>query len=148
MTAALDTSFVVRYLTGSPADTARQASEAIDSQEQLQISDIALAEIAHILTRVYRVPREVAADQLIDFVRKDNISLAGLTKDLAVQGFLKCQPSGRVSFADALIWTAVRSAGSDSIYSFDQRFPDDGLEVRSSEFGLRSAIPVQLPLCR
>jgi predicted nucleic acid-binding protein len=135
MTAALDASFVVRYLTGSPADMARQASDVMDSREQLQISGIALAEVAHILTRVYRVPREVAADQLIDFVRKDNISLTGLTKDLAVQGFLKCQPSGRVSFADALIWAAARSAGTDSVYSFDQRFPDDGLEVLSSATG-------------
>ena len=135
MTAALDTSFVVRYLTGSPADMARLASEVIDSREQLQISGIALAETAHILTRVYRVPREVVADQLIDFIRKDNISLTGLTKNLAVQGLLKCQPSGRVSFADALIWAAARSAGSDSVYSFDLRFPDDGLEVRTSDNG-------------
>ena len=135
MTAALDTSFVVCYLTGSPSDAARQASEVIDSREQLQVSGIALVETAHILTRVYRVPREVAADLLIDLVRKDNISLTGLTKDLAVQGFLMCQPSGRVSFADALIWAAARSGGSEVVYSFDQRFPSDGLAVRTSATG-------------
>jgi predicted nucleic acid-binding protein len=135
MTAALDTSFVVRYMMGSPADSARQASEVIDSTEELEISGIALAETAFVLTTVYQVPRGRAADQLIDLVRKENISLTGLTKDLAVQGLLMCRPSGRVSIADALIWAAARTGGPEVVYSFDRRFPDDGLEVRTSAAG-------------
>ena len=135
MTAALDTSFVVRYMMGSPADSARQASEVIDSTEELEISGIALAETAFVLTTVYQVPRGRAADQLIDLVRKENISLTGLTKDLAIQGLLMCRSSGRVSIADALIWAAARSGGSEVVYSFDRRFPDDGLEVRTSAAG-------------
>ena len=135
MTAALDTSFVVRYMMGSPADSARQASEVIDSTEELEISGIALAETAFVLTTVYQVPRGRAADQLIDLVRKENISLTGLTKDLAILGLLMCRPSGRVSIADALIWAAARSGGSEVVYSFDRRFPDDRLEVRTSAAG-------------
>ena len=135
MTAALDTSFVVRYMMGSPANSARQASEVIDSTEELEISGIALAETAFVLTTVYQVPRGRAADQLIDLVRKENISLTGLTKDLAIQGLLMWRPSGRVSIADALIWAAARSGGSEVVYSFDRRFPDDGLEARTSAAG-------------
>ena len=135
MTTALDTSFVVRYMMGSPADSVRQASEVIDSTEELEISGIALAETAFVLTTVYQVPRGGAANQLIDLVRKENISLTGLTKDLAIQGLLMCRPSGRVSIADALIWAAARSGGSEVVYSFDRRFPDDGLEVRTSAAG-------------
>ena len=135
MTSALDTSFIVRYLMGIPADTARPASEVIDSPEGLAISGIALAETAFVLTTVYQVPRDEAADQLIDLVRKENISLTGLTKDLAIQGLLMCRPSGRGSFADALIWAAARSGGSEVVYSFDGRFPSDGLEVRMSADG-------------
>jgi predicted nucleic-acid-binding protein len=122
-------------MMGSPADSARQASEVIDSTEELEISGIALAETAFVLTTVYQVPRGRAADQLIDLVRKENISLTGLTKDLAIQGLLMCRPSGRVSFADALIWAAACSGGSEVVYSFDRRFPDDGLEVRTSAAG-------------
>ena len=122
-------------MMGSPADSARQASEVIDSTEELEISGIALAETAFVLTTVYQVPRDRAADQLIDLVRKENISLTGLTKDLAIQGLLMCRPSGRVSFADALIWAAARSGGSDVVYSFDSRFPGDGLEVWRSADG-------------
>ena len=117
---------------GSPADSARQASEVIDSTEELEISGIALAETAFVLTTVYQVPRGRAADQLIDLVRKEN---TGLTKDLAIHGLLMCRPSGRVSIADALIWAAARSGGSEVVYSFDRRFPDDGLEVRTSATG-------------
>ena len=37
-----------------------------------------------------------------------------------------CRPSGRVSFADALVWAAARSQTDASVYSLDERFPDEG----------------------
>ena len=52
-----------------------------------------------------------------------------LDKGLALQAMLLCKPSGRVSFADAMVWAAARSSGSKVVYSLDERFPDDGLEV-------------------
>lgn len=107
----------------------------IDSIEELEISGIALAETAFVLISVYQVPRERTSDLLLDLVRKENISLTGLTKDLAILGLMMCRPSGRVSFADALIWAAARSSRAEVVYSFDQRFPNDGLEVRSRPLG-------------
>ena len=41
-----------------------------------------------------------------------------------------CRDSGRVNVADAMIWAEARTAGIEVIYSFDQRFPSDGLEIR------------------
>jgi predicted nucleic acid-binding protein len=78
------------------------------------------------------MPREDVADQLIQFVRKTNIQTYGLEKSLVQQGLLMCRPSARVSFADALTWASARSAGADVVYSLDQRFPSDGLEVRQT----------------
>ena len=50
---------------------------------------------------------------LIDLVRKKNNTLIGFNRDLAVQRFLMCRPSGRVSFADTLILAAASSGGWD-----------------------------------
>lgn len=121
---------VVRYLTGDPPELAEQAARIIDNEDGLQVTDVVLAETAYVLTSVYQVPREVVVDHLIALLQKENIAPFALDKGVVLQAMLLCRPSGRVSFADALVWAAARSAGSKVVYSLDERFPGDGLEVR------------------
>jgi len=126
----LDTSIVVRYLTGDPPELAEQAARVIDGEDDLKITDVVLAETAYVLTSVYQAPRDIVVDYLIAFVQKENISPFALGKGLVLHALLLCRPSGRISFADAMVWAAARSAGSNIIYSLDERFPADGLKVR------------------
>jgi len=129
MSGFLDTSIVVRYLTGNPPQLAEQAAEIIDRDENLKITDVAIVETAYVLISVYEIEREVVVENLITFMQKKNISPFALEKGLVLQALLLCRPSGRISFADAMIWAAARSAGSKSIYSLDDRFPSDGIEI-------------------
>jgi len=133
VTAFLDTSVVVRYLVGDPAALAARAAEIIDSGEPLQVTDVVLLETAHVLASFYNVPREVVVDHLIAFVQKADVSLFHLDKGLVLQALLMCRPSGRVSFGDAMIWAAARSAGSKVVYSLDERFPSAGLETHPGQ---------------
>ena len=94
------------------------------------ITDVVLIETAYVLTSVYEIPREVVVDHLVTFMQKKNISTFALEKGLVLQALLLCRPSGRVSFADAMVWAAARSDGSKIIYSMDERFPADGIEIR------------------
>jgi len=126
----LDTSVVVRYLTGDPPELADRAAAVIDGETELVLTSVVLAETAYVLTSVYGVGREVVVDHLIELLQKDNLSVADLTPEAAVSALLLCRPSGRVSFADALLWGAVRSAGDGVVVTFDERFPDAGVEVR------------------
>ena len=87
-------------------------------------------EAAYVLMSVYRVPRAEVVDALIAFVEKENVRLVGMSKTAALQGLELCRPSGRVSVADALIWASARSSATNVVYSFDERFPTDGVEVR------------------
>lgn len=130
MSALLDTSVVLRYFTGDTPDAAERATQIIDQTSDLYISGIALMETAHVLRTVYSVPRESIVDHLIELIRKENISVLGIYESIAVQALLMCRPSGRVSIADAMIWASARSNKIETIYSFDQRFPNDGVEVR------------------
>jgi predicted nucleic acid-binding protein len=127
----LDTSIVVRYLTGDPPEMAEQAAQVIDGRDNLQVTDVVLAETAYVLTSMYQVPRNMVVDHLVALLQKENISPFALDKGLVLQGLLMCRPSGRVSFADAMIWAAARSAGSRIVYSLDERFPEDGIEIRT-----------------
>ena len=130
MSGFLDTSIVVRYLTGDPSGLAEQAARLIDGGEELQVTDVVLAETAYVLTSVYRVRRNVVVDHLVAFLQKHNVSPFGLDKGIVLQALLLCRPSGRVTFADAMVWAAARSASSNVVYSLDERFPGDGVEVR------------------
>ena len=130
MTKFLDTTVVVRYIAGIPEDQADVAAYLIDHSDNLFVSGVALVETAFVLRSVYSVPREEIVDGLVSFIRKDNIQTYGMDKGLVLQGLLMCRPSGRVSFGDALIWAEARSGGGDTVYSFDARFPSEGIEVR------------------
>lgn len=137
MSGLLDTSMLVRYLTGNTQELAEQASQVIDQEEDLQISDVALVETAYVLTSVYKIPREVVVDHLILFLQKENIHPFALEKDILLQALLLCRPSGRVSFADALVWAAARSTAAKVVYSLDEKFPKDGIEVRTGSMPAR-----------
>jgi len=131
VTALLDTSVVVRYLTGDPPRLAAQAADIIDGNEPLALTDVVVAETAYVLASVYGVARAELADAMIGFLQKRNVSVAGLDKGIVIQALMMTRPSKRVSFADAMVWAAARSAEAP-VYSLDDRFPDDGIRVQRS----------------
>ena len=127
--AFLDTSMVVRYRFGTPPHLADRAAVVIDHVDDLQVAGVTVLEVPYVLTRVYRIPRQQVVDYLVEFLQKANIDLYALEKGLVIQALLTCRPSGRISLGDALIWAAVRTAGAPVVYSRDERFPADGLEI-------------------
>jgi predicted nucleic acid-binding protein len=126
----LDASVLLRYLTDSPPAMAEQAERLIESEAELRITETALAETAYVMRRVYGLAREEIVDLLIAFLQRSNILVHGLDKQTTIAALLLCRPSGRVSVGDALIWAAARSAGPSVVYSFDRRFPAEGIELR------------------
>ncbi len=129
MGALLDTSVVVRYLTGDPPHLAARAARIIDGTHALAVSDVVIAETAYVLSTVYGVPRPALVDALVAFLQKRNVTSLRLDKGAVIQGLLLARPSKRVSFADAMVWAAARSA-REAVYSFDDRFPAEGIELR------------------
>jgi predicted nucleic acid-binding protein len=130
MAALLDTSVVVRYLTGDPPRLAARAARIIDARETLAVSDVVIAETAYVLASVYRVPRKEVVDSLVAFLQRRNIATLRLDKGTVVHGLLLCRPSNRVSFADAMVWAAARTVRAEAVYSFDERFPAEGVLVK------------------
>ena len=129
MTGLVDTSVIARYLTGDPPDLADRAAAILDGEEELQVTDVAIAETAYVLTSVYGVARQEVVDSLVELLQKENLQPFRLDKAIVIEALLLCRRSGRVSFADALIWAAARSGGADRIYTFDGRFPTTGVEL-------------------
>jgi predicted nucleic-acid-binding protein len=130
---ALDTNVHVRYFLQD--DTARglAAARVVDGERELGVSLVALAETAFVLSRNYGVPRERVVDLLVELLRKRNIAPLGVDKTLAASALLLCRPSGRVNFADALINADARAHAVERLYTFDERFPSEGLELEQPD---------------
>ncbi len=130
MSRFLDTSITVRYITGDPPDMAEQAAQIIDVINDIKITEGVLSETAFVLSSVYQMPREQVIDCIMALVQKDNISTYAMDKSFVLEGLRMCRPSGRVSIADAMLWAAARTDGGSVIYTFDERFPSDGIALR------------------
>ncbi len=128
MTDLLDTSVVVRYLVGSPPDQAARVRTLIDGDQPVAIPVVALAESAFVLTRVYGLPRPHVVDALVGLLGRVNVSVHELPSTVAVQALLLCRSSGRVAFADALIWATARTTPERRVVTFDRRFP--GVDIQ------------------
>jgi predicted nucleic-acid-binding protein len=127
----LDTSVVVRYLTGDPPELADRVARIIDSTTPLQITDVVLVEAAYVLISVYKMPRAAVVDALIALLQRNNIRPFALGKATVLEALLLCRPSARVAFADAMVWAVARSCAPPTVYTFDKRFPADGVNLES-----------------
>ena len=69
----IDTSLIVRYLTGEPPHLADLSARLIDGDTNLTITSVVLVELAYVRRSVYGVPRERVVDQLAALLRRANI---------------------------------------------------------------------------
>ncbi len=122
----LDTSVVVRYLTDDPPEMAARAALLIDSQTPLAITDLVIVESGYVLTTVYGIDRSEVAEALAALMLRSNIGCPYLSVALVVRALQLAGSSGRVSFADAMIWARARQAEAP-VATFDRRFPTEGL---------------------
>ncbi len=131
--ASVDTSVLVRYFVQDHPVRGPAAQRLLDGEAEIAVSLVAVAETAFVLARNYGVPREEVVDNLVGLLRKRNVQVIGVDKSLAAAALLMCRPSGRVSFADALIDADTREHGVSTMYTFDEQFAAEGLAVREPE---------------
>jgi len=73
-TLGLDTSVIVRFLTGEPEDLAEVArdriGDALQNGDELVIADMAVAESYYVLHKIYNIPKKAAIAALLDLFRQ------------------------------------------------------------------------------
>lgn len=65
MTAFVDTSVLIRHLTGDPPDLAARATAFLATADELLLPDLIIAEVVYVLESLY----EVAVDEVARLVR-------------------------------------------------------------------------------
>lgn len=125
----VDTNVLVRYLTGDPPDQSDAAARVLEGERRIGVPPLVLAEAANVLKSVYGVPRDDIVSTLQDFLQRVNLEVVGMETALVLRALDLCRDSGRVSFADALLWAHARTM-DEPIWTFDGNFPPEGVEVR------------------
>lgn len=109
---------------------AEHAARLIESEQEVTLTETALNETVYVVRSVYGVGREEWVDALVALLQRRNILFHSIDKATVIAALLLCRPSGRVSLGDALIWAAARSLSPSAVYTFDRRFPSEGVELR------------------
>jgi predicted nucleic acid-binding protein len=126
---SVDTSVLVRYLVGTPAAQAKQATALVDGQSRIGISIVALVETAHVLRTQYGVARADVLEVLIELLTRENIELLGLPKEAALSVFVRARSLPGGPIPDALIAATAEWAKALPVYTFDQEFGRHGVPV-------------------
>lgn len=118
---ALDSNVLVRFLIEDALDQTNRAAKLIEKilaqNETIYVSDIALCEIVWVLKRCYRKTKI----EILNVIR--SILLAkGLIFDStdSIWNALDAYEHGRGDFADYLIREQARSAGCETVATFDK----------------------------
>ena len=101
--AFVDANILLRHFTGQPDEQAEHARRTLSEADNAVVTDVALNETAYVLEGQYGIARERIVDWLVNLLQWDNISVYAIDKGIAIDGLLMCRPSGRVSFADAMV---------------------------------------------
>jgi predicted nucleic acid-binding protein len=128
VTGLLDASVVIRYLTNDHPEMVESASRLLRSDQTLVLTGVTIMEIGYVLTRTYAIPRAQVVDSLADLMSSRNIETRPADKPTMLSALALCRNSGRVSFADAMLWAHARATG-EQVYTFDARFPTTDIEV-------------------
>lgn len=113
MTAGLDTSFIIRLLTGDPPEQAAKAQEAlercIERGERPMITDMVVVEAYFALQSYYQVPKAEALKALQHLLESGDVEPVGFALDI-----MKSTPNlanAKPGFVDRIIHAEIRSNG-------------------------------------
>lgn len=119
----VDTSVVIRYLTGDDPDRTSAAMAIIETQATRAVSIVSILEASHVLRAAYAYERRHIASALIDLVARRNVVVPEFAKDHVLH-WLSSWGNGSVgSVGDALIAASMSANDAEAIATFDAGFP-------------------------
>ena len=119
----VDTSVVVRYLTGDDRDRSPAAAAVLESEDPRAISIVSILEAAHMLRTAYGHERRNVAQALIDLVERRNIVIPEVPKDHVLRWLDAWRDGVAGSIGDALIAASLSANDAEAIVTFDRGFP-------------------------
>ncbi|MDA8070222.1 MAG: PIN domain-containing protein [Actinomycetota bacterium] len=117
MTAFVDTSVLVRHLTGDPPAMAAASTGYLRTETELLLTDVVAAETVYVLESFYEAPRAQVAGALRSLVAFDSVVCVDPALVLRAA---EVYETHRVDFAEAYLVACAESTGVRRVASFDR----------------------------
>ncbi len=118
---AVDANVVLRYLVGDNPEREAAARTLIDrltpSNPGFICREVTI-EVAWVLERSYRFPRDRVAEALMDLTASDSLVVEN-SDDVAAAAYRYCQ--GGIGLSDLMILSAAEREGAIPLHTFDRR---------------------------
>ena len=119
----VDTSVVIRYLTGDDPARTSAAMAIIETRSARAVSIISILEASHVLRTAYAYEGRNIASALIELVSRRNVIVPEFAKDHVLR-WLTLWGNGSVgSPGDAMIAASMSAHDAEAIATFDTGFP-------------------------
>lgn len=115
-----DTNAIVRYLVKDEPNLFKRAKDFFDQvksgSEKAIILESVIAECIYVLTKIYKVPKEKAADSLIDILHYKGV--INEDRDELIAAVNAFANSG-LDIVDCILWAKLQG-GMGRLFSFDE----------------------------
>src|SRR6185437_13633271 len=117
MTAFVDTNILIRHLTGDPPAMADRASAYLQTESELLLTDLVVAETVYVLESVYETPRQQVAEAMRSLVALVSV----ITVDPALLlRTLEIYETDGIDFAESYLVACAETTGVNRVASFDR----------------------------
>jgi predicted nucleic acid-binding protein len=117
VSAFVDTTILVRHLTGDPPEMAARATAYLESATELLLADLVAAETVDLLESFYEAPRDEVAQALRSLVAFDSVVCVDPALLLRA---IEVYETDRLDFAEAYLVACAETTGVGKIASFDR----------------------------
>lgn len=119
----VDTSIIVRYLTGDDPERSPAAGAVIETEDPRAVSIISILEAAHVLRSGYQHERREIASALIGLVERRNVVIPEFLKEHVLRWLDAWRDGAAESIGDALIAASMSAHSAEAVITFDRAFP-------------------------
>ena len=117
MSVFVDTNILIRHLTGDPPAMARRATSYLQTESELLLTDLVVAETVDVLESFYEAPRQQVAEAMRSLVALTSV----ITVDPALLlRTLEIYETDGIDFAESYLVACAESTGVNRVASFDR----------------------------
>lgn len=127
----VDTSVVIRYLTGDDPVKTPAAMAIIETRASRAISIVSVLEASHVLRTAYAFDRGSVAAALIALISRRNVVIPEFEKEHLLLWLEAWRKGSTTSPGDALIAASMSAHGAEAIATFDTGFPPGAWTILS-----------------
>lgn len=129
----IDTNVIVRYLVENPATIAARFKGVFTffariekGEVVVELTELVLFETFFVLTRIYKVPQNEAAEKLLGIVSFKGVQMSD---KLLIVSCLKILQDKKIDLVDAYLLAFAKKKGIHDVYSFDSDLSRYGLKL-------------------